>query len=231
MKKLIVCGAAFVAAVAFTGCRMCTDPLPGEINCIEPSHYSEVQVRPNALALTKPSIAGSRELFRPVFKAGVKRITVVGEGTSRRAARNDAIAKFLKTADCDYIVGVTTIVTQKTHPTWRLFATTNYTVTLSGFPIHLEKLSCETISDEKADKITVNTNGEEEDAEDKGEDKTEDKAENKADNKADNNDDATDTAPHTCKVTPALVKLSDIRVNITANGATDDKAGVVFPIQ
>ena len=162
MKKMVLSGIAAVAAIAFTGCSMCSDPIHGEITCIENSHFNEVLVRPNALALTKPNLAGSRELFRPVFKAGEKRITVVGEGLTRRIARNDAIAKFLATANCDYVVGVTTVVKAKTHPTWRFFSTTNYTVTLSGIPIHLEKLSWESLDAQKAYKIAVVTTDDEE---------------------------------------------------------------------
>ena len=220
MKKMFLFGIAAVAAIAFTGCRMCSDPIHGELTCIENSHFNEVMVRPNALALTKPNLAGSRELFRPVFKAGPKRITVVGEGLTRRIARNDAIAKFLATANCDYIVAVTTVVKAKTHPTWRFFSTTNYTVTLSGIPIHLEKLSCESLDAKKADQIAVVTLNDEED-EEKPEIKTEEKKEITTES----------TTTHQCKATPALITLSDIDVKISAKGSTDDKGGIIFPLK
>ena len=35
-----------------------------------------------------------------------------------------------------------------------------------------------------------------------------------------------------CKTeTPAMIKLDNIKVDITATGKTDDKAGVVFPVK
>lgn len=217
MKKVLFCGAIIAAVAVLTGCNMCIAPIPNDPTCIENSHMSEVQVRPNALALTAPTIAGSRELFRPVFRAGTKRFTVVGEGLERSIALNDAIAKFLAKADCDYIVGVTTVVTKKTHPTWRLFATSNYTVTLSGLPIYLDKLSCQTLEEKKADQVTAVDNGQEEKKEEKKDDAaTTVKVENKCDCKA---------------AAPALIKLDNIKVDITATGKTDDKAGVVFPIK
>ncbi len=216
---MFLSGIAAAAALAFTGCSMCSDPIHGEITCIEASHYNEVQVRPNALALTKPNLAGSRELFRPVFKAGTKRITVVGEGLSRRIARNDAIAKFLAAADCDYIVGVTTIVKAKTHPTWRFFSTTNYTVTLSGIPIHLDKLSCESLDAKKADEISaVTTNDEEEEEKKSVTEKTVTES-------------TTAVVESKCQATPALISLSDIDVKISAKGSTNDKAGIIFPVK
>ena len=224
MKKMVLSGIAAVAAIAFTGCSMCSDPIHGEITCIENSHFNEVLVRPNALALTKPNLAGSRELFRPVFKAGEKRITVVGEGLTRRIARNDAIAKFLETANCDYVVGVTTIVKAKTHPTWRFFSTTNYTVTLSGIPIHLEKLSCESLDAKKADEIAVVSTNDEEDG-DKSDDKKSDEKKSTVETTT------TVSVEKKCQTPPVLLSLSDIDVKISAKGSTDEKAGIIFPVK
>ena len=216
MKNFVSFFALSAVVVSLTGCSMCTSPISGEDTCIEKDHYTEVQIRPNALSLTKPNLAGSRELFRPVFKAGSKRVTVVGEGLTRDIARNDAIAKFLATANCDYIVGVTTIVKTKTHPTWRLFSTTNYSVTLSGIPIHLDKLSCETVDDKKAAELAKIT--------------TDDEAKPETPAPIVVVKEETKTK-HECKQNPALIKLSDIDVRISAKGSTDDKAGVIFPLK
>ena len=223
MKKILSCGAALAAVVVVTGCRMCSEPIYSDPTCIENSHLLEVKVRPNAVSLTRPNIAGSRELFRPVFRAGEKRITVVGEGVERKIAINDAIAKFLAKADCDYIVGVTTIVTKKTHPTWRFFSTSNYTVTLSGLPIHLDKLACETLEAEKADAMgSVDNNCEDEEPAKKDAPSVGIPLPNVTIEKA----------PHVCPAPePGLIKLDNIKVDITATGKTDDKAGVVFPIK
>lgn len=149
MKKLLIGSMAAVAAVVFTGCRMCCDPIPNDPSCIENSHFAAVGVKPDGRTMVTPNIGASKELFRPVFKAGTERITVVGKGTSLKDATNDAFAKFIETAKCDYVIAVTTVVSEKTHPTWRLWATTNYTVTLSGLPIYMEKLACETLTPEK----------------------------------------------------------------------------------
>lgn len=226
MKKMIVFGAA-AAALAFTGCRMCIDPIPGDATCIENSHFMETTVMPKAMTRVSPNLAGSLELFRPVFKAGTQRITVVGEGTSRGGARQDAIAKFLAKANCDYIVSVSSVVVEKAHPTWRLFTTSNYAYTLSGIPIHLEKLSVEKISPEKADQNLPKDDCEE----------------NKGISALSGfmppapvlpTPAAAPAKPATdanCGCPTSMIKLSDIRVNITANGSTDDKAGVIFPVK
>ena len=213
MKKLILCGVAAFAAFAVTGCRMCVDPILNDPTCIEPSHYRATDVNPLNINFKKPLIAESLELFRPVFKAG-NRITVVGEGTSVETATFDAFAKFMAKANCDYIVAVTRVINKKTHPTWRIFATTNYTVTLSGIPVILEKLSCETIKEKEVE--------ERKEKEDKC-DKKEEKIIVNVDCKC--------PAPAAAQATPALLKLSDIDVKINAKGSTDDKAGIIFPVK
>lgn len=149
MKKLICCGVAAFAVFAVTGCRMCSDPIINDPTCIEPSHFTATDLNPRARTMVAPNVGASKELFRPVFKAGNERITVVGSGTDYKAARTDAFVKFIETAKCDYVIAVTTVVSEKTHPTWRFWATTNYSVRLTGIPIYMEKITRETITPEK----------------------------------------------------------------------------------
>ena len=63
--------------------------------------------------------------------------------------KSQDLAKFIETAKCDYVIAVTTVVSEKTHPTWRFWATTNYSVRLTGIPIYMEKITRETITPEK----------------------------------------------------------------------------------
>jgi hypothetical protein len=108
---------------------------------------AKAEVTPNVLGLVRPNIGGSREIIRPVFTVGKRRITAVGVGETKVIAHNKAIAKFLKVANCDYIVAVSTKVT--THKE----SSKTYVVTISGFPIILEKITCETIDAKQADSI------------------------------------------------------------------------------
>ncbi|MBE6376846.1 MAG: hypothetical protein E7050_10320 [Lentisphaerae bacterium] len=160
MKKFLIGGMAAVAALAFTGCKMCCEPIANDPTCIENSHYTSVGLNPAARTMVSPNLGASKQLFRPVFKAGTERISVIGKGTDYDSAVEDAYAKFLAQTNCDYVVAVTTVVSEKTHPTWRFWATTNYSVTLSGLPMYLEKLDCETLTPEKVVlESTTNTNG------------------------------------------------------------------------
>lgn len=209
MKKLILCGVAAFAVVVVTGCRMCSDPVLNDPSCIEDTHEKSINVDPENSSWKKPKIAESLELFRPVFKAGA-RTTVTGEGLSEEAATFDAIAKFMIKTNSDYIVAVSRIISKKTHPTSRWFATTNHSVTISGIPITLEKLSCETLKKEDVDK------------------KTSLPVPNLTVIKP-----ATAPAPKAdeCKHKQpfALLELSDIDISIKAKAETDDKVGVAYP--
>ena len=244
MKKILFSGAALAAVFVVTGCRMCSDPIYNDPTCIEDSHMRSVKVRPDAVHFTKPNLAASREVFRPVFRAGTKRVTVIGEGVERNIAHNDAIAKFLAQTNCDYIVAVTTIVVEKTHPTWRFFATSNYSVTLSGIPIYLDKLECETISAEEADKKATANNGNNDGNNDGGEDGN--SGDNSGDNSGNNSGNSAGgkgngiafgfgsnkKSTHVCPApAPAIVKLDNIKVSISADGKSDDKAGLIVPLQ
>lgn len=114
---------------------------------IDTNFQSKVEVTPNVLGLVRPNIFESREIIRPVFTVGKKRITAVGVGETRVIAHNKAIAKFLKVANCDYIVAVSTKVTIHKE------SSKTYVVTISGFPVILEKITCETIDAKQADSI------------------------------------------------------------------------------
>ena len=139
MKKQFLLVPAFVAtAMIFTGCAMCTDPFT--LSCTEPTHKIDKSVKPESIEFTSPKIVPTRDTFRPTFAAGTQRFTATGSGTSREEALYDAFMNFKTAANCDFIVAANISVVKSTHPTWRLFATTNYTVTLSGLPITLDKL-------------------------------------------------------------------------------------------
>ena len=177
MKKFLILGIAAAAMVTVAGCRWCNDPQPNDPSCIKESHEIETTNFPPSTNMVTPHVAVSREVFRPVFRAGAGRLTVVGSGCDRKNATHDAIAKFLEKANCDYIVAVSTVTVKKDHPkpwwdficwcksddhTSSLFpfhlhpaifcgTSTNYKVTISGIPIYLERLSVETLHPDKVD--------------------------------------------------------------------------------
>ncbi len=175
MKKILVLGMAAVAAVGITGCRWCNDVQPGNPSCVDLSHGISTYNHPATTSMVTPNIAISREVFRPVFRAGTARLTVEGSGVDVKDATYDAIAKFLAKANCDYIVSVSTISVRTDHPKpwWDIFCqcsnsdhsssffplrihifcrhNTNYRVTISGIPIYLEKLSTETLDPKKVE--------------------------------------------------------------------------------
>ena len=155
MKKILMF--AFVSAVMLTiaGCSWCSEPQPGDPSCIEVSHHYDNKNKPFTTSMVTPNIAISREVFRPVFRAGAGRMTVVGSGDDREGATIDAISKFLAKASCDFIVSVSTVAVETIHPKpwWYIFCgrNRNWSVTLSGIPVYLDKLSVETMNPEKVD--------------------------------------------------------------------------------
>ena len=155
MKKFLVPGAAVMAAVFLAGCQWCSEPLAQNPSCIKLDHEFVTSNHPATTSMVTPNIAISREVFRPVFRAGAGRLTVVGSGNDREDATYDAIAKFLSKANCDYIVAVSTISVKTVHPSpwWYLWGRNNrnYSVTLSGIPVYLEKLSTETLAADKVE--------------------------------------------------------------------------------
>lgn len=216
MKKLFLLVPAFAAtAMIFTGCAMCTDPMG--ISCSEPSHSTDKTVKPEPISLTAPIIVPTRDTFRPTFVAGPQRLTATGSGTSREEAINDAYLNFKATAGCDYIVAVNYSIVESTHPTWRIFATTNYTVTLSGIPITLDKLVREEIKVAPKAATVVKT--------------TTTPGLTKAE--------VAEIIRKELEALPAkksesgcnlgLLRLSDIDVQIKAKGNTPNDVGVVFP--
>lgn len=155
MKKIFVMSLAAVAAVVVTGCRWCSDVLPNDSSCVKSSHDWETFNHPGTTAMVTPNVTISREVFRPVFRAGAGRLTVLGSGSTREDATYDAIAKFLDKTNCDYIVTVSTVSVKTIHPKpwWYFFVARNrnFRVTLSGIPVYLEKLSVETMAADKVE--------------------------------------------------------------------------------
>lgn len=175
MKKFLMLGMAAAATVVVTGCQWCHEVIPGDPSCVELSHGTSTYNHPATTSMVTPNIAISREVFRPVFRAGTARLTVEGSGVDVQDATYDAITKFLAKANCDYIVAVSTTSVRTDHPKawWDIFCgcrnsdhassffpprihifcrfNTNYKVTLSGIPVYLEKLSTEKLSNEKVE--------------------------------------------------------------------------------
>lgn len=137
-KAFFLVPAVAATAMIFTGCAMCTDPI--DMSCTEASHELKSSVDPSALSLSTPTIVPTIDTFRPVFRSGTTRTTATGTGTSYEQALNEAIINFKKLANCDYVVAVNIDTKKNTHPTWRFWATSSYTVTLTGLPITLDKL-------------------------------------------------------------------------------------------
>jgi len=146
---------AAVTVFAVTGCQWCCEVIPNDPGCIKTSHDVVTKNTPATTTMVTPHIAISREVFRPVFRAGTERITVQGSGNDREDATYDAITKFLAKTNCDYIVSVSTIAVKQIHPKpwWYLLVprSSNYTVTLSGIPVYLDKLSTETLAADKVE--------------------------------------------------------------------------------
>ncbi len=207
MKKAFILVPALAAtAIIFTGCSMCTDPIYP--SCREDSHVSSKVVTPNPIAFTAPEIVPTLDTFRPTFRAGDKRVSASGSGTSLEEATNDALMNFKKLTSCDYIVAVNIDVQKSTHPTWRIIPTTNYSVTVAGLPIYLDKLVREErkpapVVVEKPVPPTPQVSKE----------------------------DITIIIRNelTKYRNLGLLKLSDIDVQIKAKGHTADDVGVVFP--
>ena len=223
MKKQFLLVPAFVAtAMIFTGCAMCTDPFT--VSCTEPTHKIDKSVKPESIEFTSPRIVPTRDTFRPTFAAGTQRFTATGSGTSREEALYDAFINFKAAANCDFIVAANISVVKSTHPTWRLFATTNYTVTLSGLPITLDKLIREETKEVKeapkqAPIVNINAPAL--------------PSLTKADVTAIIRKElgafkVTMKPEHKCN-NLGLLRLSDIDVQIKAKGNTPSDVGVVFP--
>ena len=141
MKKLLTLCAVAGIAFALSGCRWCTDPIANAEDCIEVTHKFQNANKPDAAIMVTPNVAISNQVFRPVFRTGPGRLTVVGVGDTEENATYNAISKFIEKASCDYIVAVSKIINRKKHPTWRLWSSNSYSVTLSGIPMYLDKLA------------------------------------------------------------------------------------------
>ena len=172
MKSFVVVCVAAVVAAGVTGCRWCYDPQQNNPSCLEESHVLITTNKPDTVSMVTPNIGISREVFRPVFRAGTARLTVMGSGFNREEASMDAIAKFLEKANCDYIVSVSTVAVKTIHPTpwwhficchsftpwWHVTCNhSNYSVRLSGIPVYMDKLSCEQLAADKVEAYDANT--------------------------------------------------------------------------
>ena len=232
-KTIMLSGAAILVMLGGVGCAMCKAPIPNDPNCIEDTHLIESNVKPIPFHLTTPVIVQPDRQFRPVFRAGAK-VTGTGEGLDEKAALYDAIKNIMTREKCDYIVAVTRISTSKTHPTWRFFSTTNYMVTISGIPVYLEKLVEEPINKEDVAAAKAASDV---------------AAAKAASNKNDNGDSGLGAIGGGLSVfggesgisgsgcpcghqnaPAALIRLTDIKVDVQAKGVAADDAGVIFPL-
>ena len=222
-SKMLLClfGAA-VTATTFTGCAMCNMPIKNDASCVEPSHIASTSLKPENIAYVLPQTAACTDVFKPSFEAGAKRVFATGTGTSLEEATADAIANFMEKTECDYIVGTTRVITTKTHPTYRFFATTNYTVRLAGIPVTMSKL--EKVQAPKAEKPNLL------------------KALTPAPAAAPSltKDDVKKIIADALAAMPkpeaekkccplGMVKLTDINVKVDAKAIAEDPAGLVFP--
>lgn len=239
MKKSIwLSGMACSVAVIGAGCAMCSTPIPHDPTCIEETHLSDTTVKPLSLRKVTPWVVESNRQFRPVYRAGSK-VFGVGTGLSEDEAVADAVAKIMESQKCEYLVAVNHITTSKTHPTWRFFSTTNYSVRISGIPIFLERLEEEDINPKEVAVSGCNCNPQA-------------SAGNAADgsngssngsNNGSNNGQTTVVMPPPVVVGAqngpvalprppmALIRLTDIKVDVTAKGVASDDAGVIFPVK
>ena len=217
MKKiLMLSGAAVIAMLGGVGCSMCSNPIPNDPSCIENTHLTETEVAPISMSKVAPFIVQSNRQFRPVFRAGTK-VYGSGEGFSESEALKAAVASIILREKCDYLVAVNHIATTKTHPTWRFFSTTNYTVKISGIPVYLDKLVDEPLTqevkEEKAAEAAVPA---------------------KAAEAAVPTVQPVVVGGCSCssqqKSPAALIRLTDIKVDVQAKGVAADDAGVIFPL-
>ena len=224
MKKVVLLsGMACAVAMVGAGCAMCNNPMPQDPSCIEESHLRDTRVRPLSLSKVSPRIVESNRQFRPVFRAGTK-VTGTGTGLSEKDALCAAIADILNSQKCDYVVSVNHITTSKTHPTWRFFCTTNYTVTVSGIPIFLDRLVEEDIN--KNDQVAENCEKTQDGANDASQPLLPPPPIIGAQPEA-----SSCNCPKQAQPPMALIRLTDIKVDVTAKGETADNAGVVFPVK
>ena len=206
-SKIFVSLFAVLGVAILSGCAMCNEPIKGDDSCIETSHNASAMVKPENISYSQPKIAPCTDVFKPNFEAGKERCVVVGTGNSLESATADAISRFMEKTNCDYIVGTTRVITVKTHPTYRFFSTSNYTVKLSGIPVTLARL--EKVLPPKKEAAPVKQIIKQIIVEKPKAEKAE-KAEKKC-----------------CPF--GMVKLTDINIKVDAKAVAEDPAGLVFP--
>lgn len=204
MKKTLALLLTVGISLVITGCVHCASPRPEDPSCLVNEHITADQIDPNSVGLVRPGIIPSKDFFRPVFRAGAQRVTVVGSGPTKKAALQNAIKVFMEKNNCDFIVAVKFVYEDVTHPQaafWRWFFSgdKDFTVTLSGIPITLESL--EHVDADELPKPPAP---------------------------------AAPAAPaekveQKCEHRPAMLKLKDIDITLTAKGETADDAAVAFP--
>lgn len=198
MKKILCLAACAAAAVAMSGCQMCNDHQ--DSSCVELSHATNKMVSPGGLAFATPTILESQDAFIPQFEAGAVVEGYDGEfqgvGNSVEEATNDAIVKFKIANKCDYVVIVSMDIDQKIHPTYRLFKTSNYAVTITrGVPLRLAGMK-RVAKPAAPAPVAVPAPVAEAPRQDAG-----------------------------------TIRLSDIQVQISAKGVSEDGAAVIYPVK
>lgn len=206
--KILMCLAAALVVAILSGCAMCSEPIKGDKSCIEASHNADVLVKPENINFAQPKIVPCTDVFKPNFEARKERCVAIGTGNSLESATSDAISRFMEENDCDYIVGTTRVITVKTHPTFRFFTTSNYTVKLSGIPVSLVRLEKITPPPAAASQLS------------------------KDDVKLIVNQVIVDKSKDDKKCCPlGMIKLTDINVKVDAKAVTDDPAAFAFPVK
>jgi hypothetical protein len=107
------------------------------------NHDIKATVTPDAVSFNQAVVLPVKEAFRPVYTAGTKRISVTGKGMTRDQAFNEAVSKACLEYNCDMLASAKAVVSKITHPYWIFFSYETYQVHLSGMPITMTGLSKE----------------------------------------------------------------------------------------
>ena len=135
--------AIFAAAVVAVAMTGCSCWCPKDDNCMKTNHDIKATVTPDAVSFNQAVVLPVKEAFRPVYTAGTKRISVTGKGMTRDQAFNEAVSKACLEYNCDMLAAAKAVVTKITHPYWIFFSYETYQVHLSGMPITMTALAKE----------------------------------------------------------------------------------------
>ena len=212
MKKIVLVAASAAVLATLSACS-CWSPIND--SCVEVSHKYRTAIAPSAVSFNQTVVLPTKDVFRPTFSAGTTRISAIGNGDTREQALNDAVSKLCLENNCDMIAAAKAVIVRTSHPYWFFFNYKTYRVHLSGLPLTMTGLvkemapapaSEQKVAD-KEEKITK--------------------------------EDIVKIFTELLKVhaqaqakpqcVPAMITLSDIRLNMTAAAQCDSKVAVKLP--